>query len=537
MESIKKSIQYLLIGLLFFSFAEQSLKAQGLTVAGTLTAACAQKIRVSIGESEGTVTYFWEINRGDEQNPDWQRFSRTDLSGNEDFFEDDNELRGIDPGTYRVTVSDDNTTLSPIPLTLTEPYDLRADIDFAGLICQGDPNSGLALINFLNGPPPMDWTLTGPNTNLTGQESGSKLAIQDLEVGIYTLDWVSGDECTGQTTFTIVAPSAVTGTINILNNVSCPGGNDGQVEFTFSGGWEENEITKIYFTEIVRDGVLVQNWAPQATSNGVVNRSNLQAGDYTVYFTDRVNEELFIQNEFLPPLTNYVFETKRFDCINQLNFTITEPDPFELNLTSTVAVCQGATNGEIAITPSGGTPNYDISFYAGHFDDPDNPDPDNPDLTLLEDFPVTNVSAGQEVNKTDLGAGDYAVLLEDANGCLKAENLTIIENPLGQVDAINNITACSGDLIEQAFTTSETNGTTRYEWTNSNPAIGLATSGDGDISFTGNNTTNAPIAATITVTPFYSNYGVECEGPTESFEITVNPEPVGIASFVTVCSD
>jgi len=512
--------------------------SNGLTVAGTLTAACAKKIRVSIGESVGDVTFYWEINNGSEQNPNWERFSRTDLNGNEDFFEDDNELRGIDPGSYRVSVTDEaGNEVRDIRLTLTEPYDLRADIDFAGLICQDDPNSGLALINFLNGPPPMDWTLTGPNTNLTGQESGSKLAIQDLEVGTYTLDWVSGDECTGQTTFTIVAPSAVTGTINILNNVSCPGGNDGQVEFTFTGGWEENKDPKIYFTEIVRDGVLVQNWAPQTSSDGVVYRSNLEAGSYTVNYTDRINEELIIQNLLLSPFTNYVFETKRFDCINQLNFTITEPDPFELNLTSTVAVCQGATNGEIAITPSGGTPNYDISFYAGHFDDPDNPVVDNNDMTLLAGSPVTNVNVGQEVNKTDLGAGDYAVLLEDANGCLKAENLTIIANPLGQVDAINDITACSGDVITQAFTTSEATGTTRYEWVNSDPAIGLATSGDDDISFTGTNTTNAPVTATITVTPFYSNYGVECEGPTESFKIIVNPEPVGIASFVTVCSD
>jgi len=536
----RKTIRRLLLLSFILSFvaSPSDLKGQELTVAGTLTAACAQKIRVSIGESVGNVTFLWEINRGTEQNPDWQPFSRTDLSESEDFFEDDNELRGIDPGSYRVTVTDEGgNTVSNIPLTLTEPYDLRAEIDFAGLICQGDANSGMALINFTNGPPPMDWTLTGQNINLQGQESGTKLVIQDLEVGSYTLDWVSGDDCTGQMTFNIVVPSEVIGVANVIDNVSCPGGNDGQVKFSFSGGWEENEDTKIYFTEIVRDGVLVQNWAPQSTADGFFSRTNLQAGSYTVNYTDRVNEELIIQNFLLSPLTNYVFETKRFDCIKQLSFTITEPDPFELNLISTVAVCQGATNGEIAITPSGGTPTYEINFYEGHFDDLSNPVFDSNDMTILAGSPITNVSAGQKVKKTDLAAGDYAVWLEDANGCLKAENLTIIENPLGQVDAINNITACSGDVITQAFTTSETNGTTRYEWTNSNPAIGLAASGDGDISFTGTNTTNAHIAATITVTPFYSNYDVECEGPTESFEIVVNPEPVGIASFVTVCSD
>ena len=44
--------------------------------------------------------------------------------------------------------------------------------------------------------------------------------------------------------------------------------------------------------------------------------------------------------------------------------------------------------------------------------------------------------------------------------------------------------------------------TCTYNWTNSNPAIGLAASGSGDIaSFTATNTTGAPITATITAIP------------------------------------
>lgn len=44
--------------------------------------------------------------------------------------------------------------------------------------------------------------------------------------------------------------------------------------------------------------------------------------------------------------------------------------------------------------------------------------------------------------------------------------------------------------------------TCTYNWTNSNPAIGLAASGSGDIaSFTATNTTGSPITATIIATP------------------------------------
>lgn len=63
---------------------------------------------------------------------------------------------------------------------------------------------------------------------------------------------------------------------------------------------------------------------------------------------------------------------------------------------------------------------------------------------------------------------------------------------------------------------------TEYNWTNDNPSIGLSTSGTGDIpSFTGINNGVAPVTATITVTPEANG----CNGPSETFTITVNPTP------------
>ena len=60
--TIRKNLKWSVTLLFAIIFANQQIKiANGLTVAGTLTAACAQKIRVSIGESVGAVTFFWEI--------------------------------------------------------------------------------------------------------------------------------------------------------------------------------------------------------------------------------------------------------------------------------------------------------------------------------------------------------------------------------------------------------------------------------------------------------------------------------------------
>jgi PKD repeat protein len=74
------------------------------------------------------------------------------------------------------------------------------------------------------------------------------------------------------------------------------------------------------------------------------------------------------------------------------------------------------------------------------------------------------------------------------------------------------------------FTTNRTGGTTTYTWTNSNTAIGLAASGSGPLpAFTATNGGTAPISATVTVTPVFTNAGQSCSGTPQTFTITVNP--------------
>jgi hypothetical protein len=62
-----------------------------------------------------------------------------------------------------------------------------------------------------------------------------------------------------------------------------------------------------------------------------------------------------------------------------------------------------------------------------------------------------------------------------------------------------------------------------FDWTNTDPSIGLPPAGNGDIlSFTAVNNGTTPVVATINVT--VKGPGVtECEGNSVSFTITVNP--------------
>ena len=81
---------------------------------------------------------------------------------------------------------------------------------------------------------------------------------------------------------------------------------------------------------------------------------------------------------------------------------------------------------------------------------------------------------------------------------------------------------CNGEATDVVIFMSDTPSGVTYNWTNNNTAIGLLPAGTGDIaSFTATNPTNAPITATITVTPITSG----CTGVSASFTITVNPTP------------
>src|SRR5690606_20359112 len=122
-----------------------------------------------------------------------------------------------------------------------------------------------------------------------------------------------------------------------------------------------------------------------------------------------------------------------------------------------------------------------------------------------------------------------------ANGCAgAAESFEITVNPTPTVAAVADQTLCADAATTAVSFSGDVAGTT-YDWTNDNAAIGLSASGAGDIaSFTAINNTNAPITATITVTP--SARG--CSGATESFDITVNPTPtVAAVADQTLCAD
>ena len=112
------------------------------------------------------------------------------------------------------------------------------------------------------------------------------------------------------------------------------------------------------------------------------------------------------------------------------------------------------------------------------------------------------------------------------------KTFTITINPAPNVMQPPSQTLCNGVVANMTALTGNLSGIT-FNWSNNNPSIGLAASGTGDVpAFTATNTGNAPITATITVTPSTA----VCPGAAKTFTITVAPTPsVAASNDMNVC--
>ena len=142
-------------------------------------------------------------------------------------------------------------------------------------------------------------------------------------------------------------------------------------------------------------------------------------------------------------------------------------------------------------------------------------------------FPATGLSATNVVNPSITALTEtttYTVTVTNRNSCTATATVTVTVNPEVVMNPVaNREPQCEGDATSYEFSTPLTVGTMEYEWTNDNAAIGLATSGTGNISFIPTNTTANILIANITVTPKHTYNGIPCEGDTITFTIKVLP--------------
>ncbi len=211
--------------------------------------------------------------------------------------------------------------------------------------------------------------------------------------------------------------------------------------------------------------------------------------------------------------------TNETSCVSTLDQSVTVtviPTPVVNTIVDQVK-CHGTSNN--AVTFSGSTTN---SYSWENSGLPSIGIPASGTGTILQAYPLTNTGTSP-VDAMITVTPSFTDGIVTCTG--NSESFSNTVNPAAQVNHVPNIELCNGSVSSPiTFSTNNTGGITTFKWTNSNPTIGLPASGNGNInSFTATNTGNTPVVSTISVTPYFSNKGLECTGTPITFTITVKP--------------
>ncbi len=226
------------------------------------------------------------------------------------------DINNLAAGAYTVTVTDSKscTFVSSPAYTVQSP---SAALGVTLLSSQNvfcfDASTGSITINVVGGTPPYSYAWRNQGNTLV---SNSKNPT-NLEAGTYNVIVTDQAGCTASlpVPVTITEPAAGLSATHTQTNVTCPGGNNGSINLTISGGSGANTVT----------------WSPSIP--GGANPTGLAA------------------NTYIPTITD-----NQGGCsITYQAITITSPAAFSIGTPNVTNVsCAGSGNGGIVIQPSGG---------------------------------------------------------------------------------------------------------------------------------------------------------------------------------------
>jgi hypothetical protein len=225
-----------------------------------------------------------------------------------------NCINNLMSGFYCVTVTDYNGCTAGCCTTISEPPQLVATcITQSNVTCHGG-NNGSVCVSPSGGTPPYTWVWN--NLATTG-------CINNLTTGTYCATVTDSQGCTTSCCTTITEPPPLAVNCTVQSNVSCYGGNDGEICASASGGTAP-------YTFIWSNGNTSSCW------------DNLSVGNYCVTITDS------------------------HGCTASCCATINQPALLTVSCTPWTDVsCFGGYNGQLCANAQGGTPPYIYLWSSG----------------------------------------------------------------------------------------------------------------------------------------------------------------------------
>ncbi|MCA6483032.1 MAG: hypothetical protein IM540_08240, partial [Chitinophagaceae bacterium] len=352
---------------------------------------------------------------------------------------------------------------------------------------------------------------TNINGNLTNTSS-------TISTATYTVTPSPGAGCASGATFTVTVTVLPLARINGITQVIC---SEGSINVD-PGSFGDN---------IIPLGTNYTWTSPTASPNGSLLSSVLNSGNTIIAtLTNTTNSVATATYTVTPVLTNGCTNSANFTIVVTVNPKVTIPSALSTTICAGATFTVSPTNGGGNIVPANTTYTWTTATS-------------NASLT------IGTSGAGNAITGTissssavPLSASFNVIPTPPTGQCGSAAFSVIVTvNPTANINQIFTST-CSG--IPVVITPVDvTNGivpaNTRYNWTVSTVA-GLSPlngSGANTLSFSAtiNNTTNAPLTATYTVTPT-SPQG-NCVGSPFSITITVNPIARISGITAVVCSE
>lgn len=262
-----------------------------------------------------------------------------------------NVFNNLNAGFYTVTAYDQTGCFINDTITVVAASQIQLSLAIDSVACFGQSNGRITATGSV-GIPPYTYNFNGGPYSTTN-------VFPNLAAGNYTIGIRDATGCTTTVVGTVSAPAAVVGSA-VIDSVNCFGGNDGSITFTASGGTGPYEYTL---------GTGYQT-------------SNIFTGlSATTYPNAAVRDSR--------------------GCTVSTPVTMLQPAAITVTLVQDSANCNGASDGSITATASGGSGGYQYSRDGVNF---------QPSGTF-----------------TGLAAGPYTITVRDIYNCSRTANITVLQ--------------------------------------------------------------------------------------------------------------
>ena len=325
-------------------------------------------------------------------------------------------LSGLAPGTYTVTVTDANGCTATCGATVGRPAQLLASALATSARCAG--GTGSVALTASGGTAPLTylWSNGATTQNLSG-----------VSAGIYSVTVTDASGCTAMASATVGSPAQLRATSRVMD-ATCYDAANGSVDLTVSGGtapytylWSNGATSQDLvallagtYSVTVTDAngctttcggtvgrptqLLASALATGARCAGGTGSVALMASGGNAPFTYLWSNGATTQNlSDVSAGTYSVTVTDASGCTAMASATVGSPAQMRATATATAASCAGGATGSVALSVSGGTAPFTYLWSNG----------------------------ATTQNLMGVAPGTYSVTVTDANGCSAGCSATV----------------------------------------------------------------------------------------------------------------